>query len=198
MDKEDGDDQTSVNVSLPVPLLDDSTNWHYYVEETVDKSRRRKFKNLLLEFCDSTTAHGIPRIGSADSRKAGTFWTVVCVICFVLVVFQSILIITKFLRFDTTTQIEDFRCGYLPNVGEMADWTVWLVRSVCGQPFDVDLLRGHYFQYASFPLDLCCSSDYGFHPVIECYCLTLSISIDGLRHSGILVLQAMDLRRIIK
>ncbi|CDW56919.1 degenerin unc 8 [Trichuris trichiura] len=71
-----------------------------------NKTTRRRVKNLLLEFSDRTTAHGIPRIGMARSKREGAFWT--CVVCtsFTIFIFQLCLLIARFLRFETTTQVE--------------------------------------------------------------------------------------------
>ncbi|KFD67677.1 hypothetical protein M514_08530 [Trichuris suis] len=71
-----------------------------------NKTTRRRVKNLLLEFSDRTTAHGIPRIGMARSKREGAFWT--CVVCtsLTIFIFQLCLLIARFLRFETTTQVE--------------------------------------------------------------------------------------------
>uniref|UniRef100_A0A5S6QZI3 Degenerin mec-10 n=1 Tax=Trichuris muris TaxID=70415 RepID=A0A5S6QZI3_TRIMR len=71
-----------------------------------NRTTRRRVKNLLLEFSDRTTAHGIPRIGMATSKREGAFWT--CVVCtsLTIFIFQLCLLIARFLRFETTTQVE--------------------------------------------------------------------------------------------
>ncbi|KRY21788.1 Degenerin mec-4 [Trichinella patagoniensis] len=71
-----------------------------------DTTTKRRFKNLLLNFSDKTTAHGVPRIGMATTKREGAFWTFVCVTSLTVFLFQLSLLIARFLRFETTTQVE--------------------------------------------------------------------------------------------
>lgn len=67
---------------------------------------KKEAKTVLIEFGENTTAHGVPRVTKARTFRGYVFWITVCLICVILFLFQAIFLIQRFLRYETTTQIE--------------------------------------------------------------------------------------------
>lgn len=76
----------------------------YYVNKKTKLSRG--VKNVLIDFSENTTAHGIPRLGRARTKRARIFWIFVCLICSVAFAWLAFQLILKYLRFEKITQIE--------------------------------------------------------------------------------------------
>lgn len=67
---------------------------------------KKEAKTVLIEFGENTTAHGVPRITKARTLWARVFWVVVCLLCTLFFLYQASVLIKRYARFETTTQIE--------------------------------------------------------------------------------------------
>ncbi|XP_072180573.1 epithelial sodium channel subunit alpha-like [Diadema setosum] len=66
----------------------------------------RSLRDIIKEFADSTTAHGIQRIVCAESFPAKCFWTVICLVATGLLLYQGTRIIQDFGQRLVNTKIE--------------------------------------------------------------------------------------------
>ena len=64
----------------------------------------RGLKQILVDFSGWTSAHGLPHIGSAQSKWLRIFWTVVFLISCGMFVYQMYTLVTKYLLYATSLQ----------------------------------------------------------------------------------------------
>lgn len=67
---------------------------------------KKETKTVLIEFGENTTAHGVPRVTKARTYWGKIFWIGVCILCACLFFVQASMLIQRYFRFETTTQIE--------------------------------------------------------------------------------------------
>ncbi|XP_071965394.1 epithelial sodium channel subunit alpha-like [Antedon mediterranea] len=70
------------------------------------KQPNETLKEIIEDFGNNTTAHGIPRIITATSLLPKLFWTVLCLVAFSFFAYQSIEILEEYRSYPTTTKLE--------------------------------------------------------------------------------------------
>uniref|UniRef100_A0A915L5P7 Uncharacterized protein n=1 Tax=Romanomermis culicivorax TaxID=13658 RepID=A0A915L5P7_ROMCU len=61
---------------------------------------------ILHDFSQETSAHGVPRIGRAHTKKVTCFWLLICSVCMVMFLTQTYSIFSRYFKYEKTTQIE--------------------------------------------------------------------------------------------
>lgn len=67
---------------------------------------RPSLRALLYEFADETSAHGVGKIGKANSIFWRLFWVLVTLACMGMVIYQGILLLGTFLDKPTKSDID--------------------------------------------------------------------------------------------
>lgn len=63
-------------------------------------------KQILKDFCGWTTAHGLPHVGASQSWVLFIFWSVLCLGCISMAVWQIVLIFIKFFSFPVGVAVD--------------------------------------------------------------------------------------------
>ncbi|XP_070543785.1 amiloride-sensitive sodium channel subunit gamma-like [Ptychodera flava] len=76
-----------------------------------------RIRNTLADFGSNTTAHGFARLVAADSKIVKFLWMLICCLCWGLFIWQAIVFIEKYYRFEVSYSISvDFRVLPFPAV----------------------------------------------------------------------------------
>lgn len=78
-------------------------NWRK-ANQSERKMGCRGLKQILIDFSGWTSAHGLPHIGSAQSKWLRLFWTVVFIASFGMFVYQMYTLVARYLLFATSLQ----------------------------------------------------------------------------------------------
>ncbi len=69
----------------------------------------RRFGDLLRDFGNWTSAHGIPRVATAKTSALRAFWILVVLVSVALFLWQFVQLMQKFLAFDVRVNTEVIR-----------------------------------------------------------------------------------------
>ena len=77
------------------------------VSETVKESpRKRGLRERVKLWSKSTSCHGIPHAGTANSLRGRMLWSLVVIVCVGIFIYQSVQVYKKFQRNEKIVNIE--------------------------------------------------------------------------------------------